>query len=133
VPVPVTCLKCGKSASAPDEAAGREVRCPGCGAAVPVPPFPMATPVAPQADRPSAPPDRPLVPLWVRIAAEGVVFVGVCAFFALIGAASNPAEPGLAGSRMARKVGAPLALLLIGAVEVGLWLWRSQQSGGRRP
>jgi hypothetical protein len=64
--------------------------------------------------------------VWRGLAVGG--FVAICVFFAFIGAASNPDEPGLAASRMARKVGAPLALLLIGAVELVLWLRRSQAS-----
>jgi hypothetical protein len=130
VPVPVNCQVCGTAALAPEEAAGKSVACPGCGAVIPVPPFPMAIPVASESARPSTPPP---VPLWVRIPLEIGVFVGVCAVFAFIGAASATDEPGLAASRMARKAGAPFALLLIGAAEVGLWLWRSQRSGGRRP
>ena len=38
-------------------------------------------------------------------------------------------EPGLGASRTARKVGAPLGLLLIGAVELVLWLRRLQSTG----
>jgi hypothetical protein len=58
----------------------------------------------------------------VRIPPEVGVFVGICAVFVFIGAASAPDEPGLAASRMARKAGAPLALLFIGAAELGLAL-----------
>jgi hypothetical protein len=138
VSVPVNCPVCGKTVLAPEEAAGKSVACPGCGEAVAVPPFPMAIPVASESARPSTPPpvpgahDRPPVPLWVRISLGIGVFVGVCAVFAFIGAASAPDEPGLAASRMARKVGAPLALLLIAAAELGLWLWRSRSASRDR-
>jgi hypothetical protein len=54
--------------------------------------------------------------------------MGICVIFAFLGAALNREEPGLAASRMVRKVGAPLALLLIGAVELALWLWKSQSA-----
>jgi hypothetical protein len=53
-------------------------------------------------------------------------FVGICLIFAIIGAAVNPDEPGLGASRMARKVGAPLSLLLIAVIEVVLWLRKSR-------
>jgi hypothetical protein len=57
-------------------------------------------------------------------------FVIICLVFGFIGAALNPDEPGLAGSRMARRVGAPLALLLIAGVELVFWL-RKRQSPKR--
>jgi hypothetical protein len=66
----------------------------------------------------------------VRIVIGAVVFVGMCVLFGFIGASANPNEPGLAGSRMARTVGAPLALLIIAAFEVGVWLWSTRRSGG---
>jgi hypothetical protein len=37
MPIPVVCQGCAKTLNAPDHAAGRKVRCPGCGEAVPVP------------------------------------------------------------------------------------------------
>jgi hypothetical protein len=68
--------------------------------------------------------------VWAWRGLEVAAFVGICVVFAFIGAALNKDEPGLAASRMARNVGAPIALVLIGAVELGLWLWRSQQASG---
>jgi hypothetical protein len=68
------------------------------------------------------------VSVWVWRGLGIGAFVAICVVFAIIGAALNPDEPGLGASRMARKVGAPLALLLIGAIELVLWLRQSQKS-----
>jgi hypothetical protein len=70
--------------------------------------------------------------VWVWRGLGIGVFVVICVIFAFIGAAANPDEPGLGASRMARKVGAPLALLLIAVVEVVLAL-RKSQSGRHDP
>jgi hypothetical protein len=71
----------------------------------------------------------------VRIVFGAVVFVGMCVLFGFIGASASPDEPALAGSRMARTVGAPVALLIIAAFELGVWLWSAQRSGddSKRP
>lgn len=37
MPIVVTCPSCPTKLSAPDGAAGKQVRCPKCGAAAPVP------------------------------------------------------------------------------------------------
>jgi hypothetical protein len=49
-----------------------------------------------------------------------------CVIFGFIGAARDPDEPGIAGSRMARKVGAPVGLLVIFAAE-GILRYRKSQ------
>lgn len=128
----ISCPTCSKTATAPEAAAGRSVACSGCGTVIPVPAFPVAIPVA------SEPARLPLQPnpteanasgetsVWVWRGLEIGAFVIICVIFAFIGAALNPDEPGLAASRMARKIGAPLALLLIGAVELVLWFRKSQ-------
>ncbi len=75
--------------------------------------------------------------VWVWRGLGIGAFVVICVIFAIIGAALNPDEPGLGASRMARKVGAPVALLLIGGVGLVLWLRKWQNSGrgqgSRRP
>jgi hypothetical protein len=146
MPTTVTCPNCGTAASAGGDAAGASVTCIGCGAAVPASKPPVAIPVSkpPAAipvagvpkrpTRPPAPADANAgrgMPTWVRYGLWVGAFVVICVIFAFIGAASNPDEPGLAGSRMARKVGAPLALLLIRAVELVLWLIRRQSPKGK--
>jgi hypothetical protein len=67
------------------------------------------------------------VNVWVWRGLGIGVFVVFCVIFAIIGAATHPDEPGLAASRMARKVGAPLALLLIAVAEVLLALRKSRR------
>lgn len=134
--IPVVCPKCGKAGTAPSSAEGRSVPCPGCGTALPVPRVPVAAVAATETAHPTSPPGPPetqaqgAMNLWVWRGLEVAAFVGICVAFAFIGAASNKDEPGLAASRMARTVGAPLALVLIGVAELGLWLWRSQRAGG---
>ncbi len=55
MPIRVTCLSCRKIGSAPDEAVGRTVRCPSCGASTKVPiPTPDFLPVGPPDDPPIA-------------------------------------------------------------------------------
>ena len=63
-------------------------------------------------------------------AAGSAIFLGFCFVFAIVGAARNPDEPIIGASRMARTVGAPLALLVIAAVEIVLWLSKSARSTG---
>jgi hypothetical protein len=130
-----------KKEIAPDAAEGKSIACSGCGALIAVPRVPVA---AVAAASPSSPDQAPNLSeiraakrrMWLRYGIYAAAFVVICLFFAFIGAALNRGEPGLAGSRMARKVGAPLALLLIGGVELGLWLWKSQSDkrddAGRR-
>src|SRR5262245_66675128 len=67
MPIPVTCPSCQTTLKAPDHAAGRQVKCPRCGTAFPVPhseePPPMA--VVPAGSLPppvpgaAPPPPRP--------------------------------------------------------------------------
>lgn len=131
--IPIRCPTCRKTVLAPEAAAGRRVTCSGCGSVIPVPPFPAAIPVASEA---ASPPRQPNpsgahageMSVWVRRGLGIGAFVVICVIFAFIGAALNPDEPGLGASRMARKVGAPLALLLICAVELVLWFRKSQSS-----
>jgi hypothetical protein len=66
------------------------------------------------------------VSVWVWRGAEVAAFVIICLIFGCIGAAANPDEPGISGSQLARKVGAPLALLLIAGVELVVWLIKRQ-------
>jgi hypothetical protein len=77
------------------------------------------------------------VNVWVWRGLGIGAFVVICVIFAFIGAALNPDEPGLAASRMARKVGAPIALLLIAVVEIVVKFMKSQSAhqhqGSRRP
>ncbi len=129
--IPISCPTCRKTAMASEAAAGKSVVCSGCGTVIPVPALPMAVAVANEpasARHPSEVPARGEVSVWVWRVLEIGIFVAVCVIFAFIGASSDPDEPGLAASRMARKVGAPLALLLIGAVELVLWLRKSQRT-----
>jgi hypothetical protein len=126
--IPITCPKCRMRLIASEATRGGSVTCPGCRTAIPVPKYPVAIPVAAEPVRPplpSAPSGASTsreVSVWVWRGLGVGAFVVICVIFAFIGAALNPDEPGLAASRMARKVGAPLALLLIGAVELVLWL-----------
>ncbi len=130
--IPISCPTCRKTALAPEAEAGRSVACAGCGTVIPVPAFPMAVPAASEPARPALPPSPPEasasgeVSTWVWRGLEFGAFVAICVIFAFIGAASSRDEPGLAASRMARKVGAPLALLLIAAVELVRWLVKKQ-------
>jgi hypothetical protein len=132
--IPVVCPKCGKPADAPASAEGNSVACSGCGVSIQVPRVPVAAVAATEPTRPTAQTALPEaqaglgMSLWAWRGLEVAVFVGICVVFAFIGAASNQDEPGLAASRMARNVGAPIALVLIGAAELGLWLWKSQQA-----
>jgi hypothetical protein len=129
--IPISCPTCRKTALAPEAAAGRSVACPGCGTVIAVPAGPMAIPVASEQAHPpltgnaSEAEARSKGSVWLWRGLQIGVFVIFCVIFAFIGAAMNPDEPGLGASRMARKVGAPLALLLIGAVELVLWLRKS--------
>jgi hypothetical protein len=141
--VHLSCPKCRKWVIAAETTAGSSVTCTECGTVIPVPAFPAAIPVAsepaspPLPANPSAATASGEVSVWVWRGLEVGAFVIICVLFAFIGAGLNRDEPGLAASRMARKVGAPLALLLIGGVELGFWLWKSQKAkrdqSSRRP
>jgi LSD1 subclass zinc finger protein len=162
----VTCSNCRRTLDAPDAAAGRRVKCPACGTILSVPDLPDAVPVAleqpasperpvpasftpvarDQAVKPARtrastnPPElapaAELSPWFWRGLGIGA-FVAICVFFGFIGAAMDPDDPGVGGLRMARKVGAPIALLLIAAFEVVMWLRKSARSkeeqGDRSP
>ena len=142
----IACPKCGTTFLAPEAAAGKCVACRTCRTVIPVPTVPAAVPIAEEpatfetvpphhAARPSPFPEQPTqreMSPWAWRGLGIATFVVICVIFGFIGAATDPDDPGVAGLRMARKVGAPLALLLIAAVEVGLWIWKSSRSPEKR-
>ena len=70
--ITVTCSQCAKTFKAPDTAAGRKARCPGCGHALEIPKPAAETPAAKatKADRPGKPVvPEPVIPEPVRVAA----------------------------------------------------------------
>lgn len=118
MPIDLPCTGCRRRLSVRDEFAGRQVRCPGCGAMVyAVPPAPPSTgsllpgyqgpffgppPVEPQADPPA--PGR----------ARSALLLSPSAFFARHAARSTPAR--------AAGVGLPFLLLGVVATTIQSWL-----------
>ena len=124
-----------KKVLASEAAAGSSLPCPACDTVISVPEIPVAIRVA---SRPAGPPRLPNpadahtggeVSVWVWRGLGIGAFLLMCVIIAFLGAALNPDEPGLGASRMARRVGAPLALVLIVAVQLILWFRKSRMPG----
>jgi hypothetical protein len=154
----IACAQCGSTLLAPEAAAGRRIACRNCKNVIEVPVIPAAIPIAdePAPEEPATfetvgPGHRRSKPARTPTASSSFdkaldqidenpwlwrglgigTFLAFCVIFGFIGCVANPDDPGIGASRTARTVGAPLALVLIGLVELGRWLWKSSRSPDR--
>jgi LSD1 subclass zinc finger protein len=97
MPIPVSCPSCRTNLQAPDKAAGRQVRCPKCNAAlaVPVPqpvPVPLDDPVVSMPARHKMPAGKPKRVILIAILGGGVLALLLVAMLVLLlsGVFSSP-------------------------------------------